>query len=283
MKRTYKFTIYLLAVIVFLTLFFTLGEQTAWAESEKDIFDRARLALFDRQWDRALKALNELTEKFPESDYYSQVMFYKGKCWKEKKNHQKALEYFETFLKTSTNETLKEEALSFIIDLSFKLYRQGNRRSIHRIVNLLKSDISTVRYYAAFKLSYVEKKSIASKAVPVLKRIISEEMDDALVDRARIALMRIDPQYLKNSPSTKSLDSSMLVVRVIDKRKGKETFSFTIPFALAKLALDSIPSDAREDLEAEGYKLDKLLKTVAKTRKFIRIEGEDSIFEIGIK
>jgi tetratricopeptide (TPR) repeat protein len=276
-------TIYLMVVFIFAVFFFTVGEQKVWADNEKDIFDRARLAMFDRQWDRALKELDLLTEMYPDTAYYSQVMFYKGKSWKEKKRSRKALEYFEAFLKTSTNETLKEEALGSIIDLSFQLYQQGNRGSIRRVVKLLKSDQPMVQYYAAFKLSYVKNKSTASKAVKILKKIIRQDDDDALVDRAKIALMRIDPQHLRNVPETKSLENSMLVIRIVNKRSKKEVFSFSIPFALAKLALDAIPNEERKNLEAEGHNLDKLLQTVAKTRKFIRIEGGDSIFEIGIK
>jgi tetratricopeptide (TPR) repeat protein len=282
--KSKKTRTYISAFLALVCLFLTAGGQKLWAESEKEIFDRARLALFDRKWDRAIKELDRLTELYPETRYYTQVLFYKGKCYKEKNENKKALDYYNGFLKVSDNESLIEEALAVTIDLHFQLYERGEIGHIDKVIRLLKSKYESVKYFAAFKLSYAKDKRVAAKAVEVLKQIIREDEDKALVDRAKIALMRIDPRYLKDISKTKKPEYSMLVIRAYDKKNKKETFSLSLPIALARLALEAIPEKEKELIKKEGYDLDKILDTVAKSGgQFLRITGEDIVFEIGIK
>ncbi len=265
------------------SFFFVIGQGSVHAQSEKEIFDRARLALFDRQWDEAFSQLERLTRTYPNTTYQAQAQFYKGKCQQEKNNPAKALEYYNAFLLVSDNPSLKEEALIAIIDLNFQLYSRGQKGAIEKIMNLLQRSMRTVQYYAAFKLSYARDKVIAAKAVPMLKQMVREESDAALVDRAKIALMRIGPQYVKALSRSKNLDNAMLFIRVYDKKNKRETFSFTIPFALANLALDAIPDEDKKKLQKGGYSMDKLLQTVINTQNLIKIDEDDVIFEIGIK
>ena len=56
-----------------------------------------------------------------------------------------------------------------------------------------------VSYYAAFKLSYLPERQIAARALPVLLTILDREKDDELRDRAKIAVMRMDPARLKET------------------------------------------------------------------------------------
>jgi len=276
MKR--KYTLVLTFMVVFC---FAPGFMQA--ETDKEIFDRARLALFDRQWDKALTALNLLTEKFPGSPYYSQALFYQGKCLEEKKIPKKALERFYAFLRVSGNETLKEEATAAIIGLNFALYKKGEKKYLEKILDFLKSKQPAVRYYAALKLSYAKDKAIAERAVPVLKRMIENETDEGLVDRAKIALMRINPKHLKKLSGSKSLESRMLKIRVYDKKEKRDTVSINITFGLARLALEALPEEEKALLEEKGYHLDELLETLTESREIIRIEVEDSIFKIWIE
>ena len=46
---------------------------------------------------------------------------------------------------------------------------------------------TTIRYYAAFKISRIKNKNISREAVPVLKEILESEEDPDLQDRAKIA------------------------------------------------------------------------------------------------
>jgi tetratricopeptide (TPR) repeat protein len=282
-EKKYTF-IYIFIFLVLACLCSAGSLSAADAESEKEIFDRARLALFDRQPDRALKELNRLMEVFPKTSYYPQVLFYKGKCYEEKKTPGKALEYYNRFLELSRNESLRESATTGIIDMNFQLYEEtGKTKYLGKIVQLLKSRNDVVRYYAAFKLSYAKDKSIASEAVPVLRKIIKEERDRDLVDRAKICLLRIDPDHLKKLSKPKSLASRVLRIQVYDKKTKRTSFSFNFPFVLAQLALDSLPENEKKTLRKKGYDVDKIVDTLVETGEILRIESEDAVIKLWIE
>lgn len=227
-------------VIIMLVLF---NPISLFSQSEKELFDQARLALFDRQWDQAFAHLQRLTQMYPKTSYYAQAQFYKGKCCQEKRQLAKALEYYQSFLSLSGNESLKEEAQIAMIDLNFQLYQSGQKENLQKILSLLDNALHTVQYYAAFKLSYAADKVVASRAVPVLKSLIQNEKDSALIDRAKIALMRINPQYVKELARPQKLENATLFIRITDKASHKITFNISIPFALARLALDAMPPE----------------------------------------
>lgn len=271
-----KTTIRYIMITVLLMAFIPMG--CFGEESDKEIFDKARLSYLDKKYDQALNQLDRLIETFPHSSYYPKVLFYKGQCYIEKKMLQRALDNFEECLVVSENEILKQEAEISIIDMNFALYEKtGKDKYAEEIVRYLKSKNDVVRYYAAFILSKVKNKTIASKAVPILKQIIAQETDQELVNRAKLALLRIDPRYLQ----TKKPGS--LVFQAINKKTKIETFLLKIPFALVSLAMDSLPKDAKEELKEEGYDLDAILKTVVEKGEILKIESEDSIFKIWIE
>ena len=282
MKKTKKAFGYILFVI----LVFTLFTGFIHAETDKELFDRARLALFDRKWDDALNDLSRIIEKYPNSNYYSQVLFYKAKCLEEKKMLQKALESYNAFLKVSVNATLNEEAMRAIIDLNYSLYIDGGERDsryLNGIAAFLSGKSQVAQYYAAFKLSFVKDKFYSSKAVPVLKKIITDEEDDELVDRAKIALMRIDPSLLKKAEPSKNLENRMLSLQIYDKKQKKDSFSISIPFALARLALDSLPEGDKRVLNKKGYNAEKILDLIVKPGSVFKFDTEDIIIKIWIE
>lgn len=283
--KTVIFVRYSILSIILVLLFVSIGPVPLQAagESDKDILDSAKVALFDRKWDRALEYLDQLMKKYPNTPYYTKVLFYRGQCWANKKDAQHALKFYQEFIKTTGNDALKTEALVATIDLNFTLYTTGKRQYAEKIIELLDSDNWEVRNYAAFKLSYAPDKKISSKAVSVLKRMIREEDDPALVDRAKIALMRIDPQHLKQLSTHKNKQPSTLTIRVYNETENKDAFSLTIPFSLAKLALDALPDDQKKLLKKRGHDLEDIIDTVIRDMEPIRIKSEDVVIEISLK
>jgi tetratricopeptide (TPR) repeat protein len=283
-------TRYIVLITVLLITFFPMGLYGE--ETEKEILDKVKLALFDQEWDLALKELDRLTEKYPNSTNYPQFLFYKSKCYEGKKIFQEALKNFTAYLEVSRNEDLKEEATSIIIDMNFKLYEKTDKKKhLDEIARYLDSKSRFVRYYAAVKLSYANDKTIAYKAVPTLKWIIANESDQDLVDRAKLALMRIDPDILKKidpdisrkPPKSRNLSDLVLVIKATNKKTKKVTFSLSLPFALAGLAMDSLPKDAKEELREKGYDLDAIINTIVKKGEILKIESEGSIIKIWIE
>ena len=143
-----------------------------------------------------------------------------------------------------------------------------------------------MRYYAAYKLSLSKDKRIAAKAAPVLERIIETEKDAELLDRARIALLRVSPESLKavedRAPRTGS--PRMLRIRIREAGKKEPVFSLNIPFALADLALGAMDDDDKAAMRKKGYDLNRIMNELAKSKESIlRIAGDDgSIIEIWI-
>jgi tetratricopeptide (TPR) repeat protein len=250
--------------------------------TDKEMLEKAKLDIFDRNWSGALKELEYLLKENPNSVEYASALFYKGWCLKELGQLKPALEAYSEYLKISTNAGLREEAMVAIIDLDFEFYRKGDNQYLDPVVGFLESADRMVRYYAAFKLSYVNDKKIAAKAVPVLKTIADHEKDEELVDRAKLALMRIAPEHLKELTKTKSIEMQMLHIHAYDKKLKKESFTITIPFALAKLALDSVPEKEKNMLDKKGYDVDLLLATLTKTRELVTIESDEVVFKIWI-
>ena len=221
-----------------------LLQAYAQAQPDEKLFQEAKILIFDKEWKDAQEKLEELLEKYPGSAWYSQAVFYRAKCLEERKGKEL--------------EALIEKRLS-----------SSNR---------------VVRYFAAIRLSQVEEKKVASRAVPVLKEIIKKEKDDELRDRAKIALLRVDPGVLKDLEEERSVRGARLLkIRVW--KDGELTLKINIPWALADLALRSIEEEEKAALKKEGYDLDTITKTLIEAGEIIHIENkeEGTIIKIWIE
>lgn len=272
----------------FAILFLVVGMIEALPQTKPDelLFQDAKLLLFDKKWEKAEEKLNELLQKYPESSLFPQVLFYKGKCLQEQRNREKqALEAYRKYLQLKDkNLSLIEEVEISVIDLAFRMYERGEASYLGEIEQKLASSNKVIRYYAAFKLSYAKDNKAAVKGVPVLKDIVRKERDAELKDRAKIALLRVDPDALKNFVEKETPQSSrVLKIRVYEKNRKDVKLSINIPWALADLALQAIPEEERRQMRKEGYDIDKLMKELMRFNgKIIEIEGEDSLIKIWI-
>ena len=141
-----------------------------------------------------------------------------------------------------------------------------------------------VSYYAAFKLSYVPDRAIAVRALPVLQTILSSEKDEELRDRAKIAVMRIDPARLKEmSPQNKVLSGKTLKIRIFDKNKSEAEVSLNIPLALADLALKSLSQEQKRSLQKQGHNLDEIMTQLTAKGMKIDIRDKDSVIQIWVE
>jgi len=123
-----------------------------------------------------------------------------------------------------------EEARIASLDLAFALYKSGQTSFAQILTDSLNDPSRVIRYYAAFKLSYLDDKKIARKAVPVLKKLMAEEKDQELVDRAKIALLRISPesfQEIKDDPV--SGGHRLIKIRIYEKGKKAPSVSINLP------------------------------------------------------
>lgn len=273
-----------LAVVLAMSL--GLRAQTAGDEA---LFREVKLLVFDKDWRSALDKIEELGDKYPSSPFVGQALFYKGECLNGLGGRERvALRAFQDYLKSpEARANLVEEAEGRIVDLAFDLYESGDASALREVESRLEHKNMVVRYYAAYKLSLAKDKKTAAKAVPVLVRIVETENDQELLDRARIALLRVSPESLKqveDRTPVRTGSPRMLRIRVREAGRKEPVFSLNIPFALADLALGALGEDDKAALRKKGYDVNKIINDLTKSKESIlRIAGDDgSVIEIWI-
>lgn len=259
----------------------------AYAQTQPDekLFHEAKILIFDNEWKSAQERLEELLENYPDSPWFSQALFYRAKCLKEQKGKElEALDAYQNYIKRKDrSESLTEESERSIIDLAFDLYKRGKKAYLREVEKRLSSRNKVIKYYAAIKLSYVKEKKVAARGIPVLKEIMRKERDDDLRDRAKIALLRIDPDALKDFEEQRDERRvKILKIRVWNKGEKEPRFKINIPWALADLALGAVSEEEKALMRAQGYDLDRIIRELEKIGEIITIEGEDTIIKIWI-
>ncbi len=282
MKRA---TVCVLAAAFLLAAVFPVG-----AQEDERLFERARLMMFDKKWQAALEPLQRLADAFPASRFRADARFYAGKCLEELREPRRAIAAYEEYLKAAPEGSLREEAEVAIIDQAYLLFQGGEAAALQRVTARLGHALRAVRYYAAFTLSYVKERKLAAPAVAVLRGIIERERDDDLRDRARIALLRIDPAALprRAAPAASAGKATAPSGRLLHIRigeKGKPDYvSLSIPLALADLALKALSDKDRRALRREGYDVDSLLRRLtAHTGLVIEAGDEETRVRIWIE
>lgn len=279
-------TIAFIGLAVILSLGPGLRAQTAGDEA---LFREAKLLVFDKDWRAALDKIEELGAKHPSSPFVGQALFYRGECLNGLGGREReALRAFQEYLKSpEARANLVEEAEGRIIDLAFELYEAGDAAALREVESRLGHKNMVVRYYAAYKLSFGKDKRIAAKAAPVLVRIVETENDPELLDRARIALLRVSPESLKqveDRAPVRTGSPRMLRIRIRDAGRKEPVFSLNIPFALADLALGALGEDDKAALRREGYDINKIIRDLTRSKdKILEIKGDGgSVIEIWI-
>lgn len=261
-------------------------QGSVWSQSDENLFREAKILLFDKKWEKAQQALEELLVRYPDSPFFSQALFFKGRCLEEQEGQEReAMEVYERYtLRRDCNASLAEEAEVSIIDLAYRLYERGKKSALDKIETRLYRQNKVVKYYAAVKLSYVKDRKRANKAVPVLREILESEEDEELRDRAKIALLRINPKFLQDFEEQKyERKARVLHLRVQNKWKKEPDVAINIPWALAHLALSSIPEKEKQEMREEGYDLDKIIRELSEYKgRIVEIKTKTSIIKIWI-
>ncbi len=270
---------------ILLAAFFLLHAY-AQAQPDEKLFEEAKILIFDKEWEKAQEKLEQLLDEYPDSRWFSQAVFYRAKCLKEQGGKERdALKAYQEYIKRKDrSRSLTEEAEADIIECAYTLYKKGSRSYLSEIEERLTHSNRVVRYVAAIVLSQVEDKKVTAKAVPVLKEIIQKESDDELRDRAKIALLRIDPDALKElEDEIPERRARLLKIRAW--KHGKLTLRIDIPWALADLVFGSMSEEEKTELRKEGYDLETITETLMAKGGSITIENpeEGTVIKIWIE
>jgi len=246
-----------------------LIQASLWTQKDERLFREAKILIFDEEWEGALEILEELLEDYPNSELFAQFLLNKATCLKELGgNEVEALQTYKEYLRINGhNRSLTEEAETSIIDLALLLFEKGRAFYLREVEDRLLSENNVIRYYAAFELSYIEEKDVAVRAVPILQRILQEENDKRLRDRAKIALLRIDPKIVENLEE-KPHEFNVRVLKFSVHKIGtdKQLFFISIPWSLADLIFSIIPEQSRISMKKQGVDIDHIIADLTKLK-----------------
>jgi hypothetical protein len=190
-------------------------------------------------------------------------------------------EYGRYLAARPTDRTLAEEAKTSRIALAVKLAKAGQPAHAAIARDALTDSNRTVRYFAALQLASLGPER-GKPAVPVLQEILAKEKDEDLVERAKLALLRVDRNALPAAapapaPKPGGREAAWVRIRIYEKGDSKPNVAINLPVALADLVFKALPDEAIADLRKEGYDARSFWQALKKTgpAEILTIEGKD--------
>lgn len=256
----------LASVLLLLLPMTTPSPAQAAAPTVAEQLRSAKALFFDGKYAEA-RAAWEAVRKSSRGAESAAALYWIARCSEKLGEHDRALTEYAAFLAAKpADKTLVEEARTSRVGIAARLYKGGQKQHAAILTSALADQSRTVRYYAALQVATLGAE-MARPAVPVLREIVKTEKDNDLVERAKLALLRVDPSALRDlpddrapitvtgsaRPETAARKASWIKVRITEKGASSPKVSVTMPFALAELVFKSLPDDALRELRSEGY------------------------------
>ena len=245
-----------------LALAVLLAPAVALAQADPAALARAKALFFDRDYAKAREAWQVVRASGGKDA--EAARYWIARCSEGLGESGRALaEYGEFLASRPADRTLAEEAKTSRVALAVKLAKAGETANAAIAREALTDPSRTVRYFAALQLASLGPEA-GRPAVPVLQEILEREHDDDLVERAKLALMRVDRDALARSSGARPAreappashggrEASWVRVRIFEKGSDHAKVAINLPVALAELVFKSLPEDAMADLRREGY------------------------------
>jgi hypothetical protein len=260
------------------------GAPAALAQVDAEKLRHAKELFFDRKYAEARQAWQGIQASASGAEAAT-AAYQVARCSESLGEQERALSEYTAFLaRKPADRTLVEEAKTSRVGLAARLYKAGQRQHLPLLRQALTDPSKTVQYYAAFQMAGLGG-DVGQPAVPVLKRILADEKDADLVDRARLYLLRLDPEASSEAQPgpgaspTRSGGSQArwFRMRIYEERSAEPTVSINVPMALADLVFDNLPDVARDELRKEGLDAEKFWTRLRKLgpTEIVEIKGED--------
>jgi hypothetical protein len=251
----------------------------ALAQADTEKLRSAKALFFDRQYLEAREAWQAV--RASGGAEARGAIYWVARCSESLGETERALgEYAEYLATRPADRALVEEAKTSRVALAVKLAKAGKTHHAAVALDALTDPDRTVRYFAALQVASLGTEA-GKAAVPVLREILAQEKDEDLVERAKLALLRLDRKALSGaaSPAPKrgAREAAWVRVRIYEKGASKPGVSINLPVALADLVFKSLPDDAVADLRKEGYDARTFWERLKKTgpAEILTIEGDD--------
>jgi len=261
-------------------LLLALAVPPALAQPDPERLKSAKALFFDRKYAEARQAWQRILAgaRGAEADT---AAYWVARSSENLGEDERALKEYGAFLaRRPADRALAEEARTSRVGLAARLYKAGKAQHLPVLREALSNPSKTVRYFAALQLSMLGP-AAGKDAVPLLQKIVQEESDADLVDRAKVGLLRLDPGALSRTPGAGAApprgDTRWLKVRIFEKGDAKPKVVVNLPVALADMVFKSLPDDAKHELEMKGYDAENFwqqIKGLGPTQ-IIDIEGDD--------
>ena len=255
--------------------------SAAYSQSDPEKLRTAKALTFDRKYAEARKAWQDILASSTglQAD---QAAYWIARSSENLGESERALREYGSFLaKNPQDRALAEEARTSRIGLAARLYKAGARQHLPLLETALTDSSKTVRYFAALQLADLGPE-VGKKAVPVLKHILEEEKDEDLRERAKLGLLKLDPQSLSRLTNQQAGPGGggagrFVRLRIYESGKTEPTVSLNFPLVLAEMLFKSLPDDAKRDLRREGYDADNFFARLKKLppTEILTIEGDD--------
>jgi tetratricopeptide (TPR) repeat protein len=268
------------SMILALLLGVVLGGASEPLGRDQELLNQGKVLMFDRKWDEARLVFQQLVQQHPSSAFAPQAVYFQARCLQFQGKAENALQGYEAFLqKYPGDPVLTGEARSSMVELAALLFERGNLAYRDRLVKALSDPNKDVRYFAAIRVAGLKDRYLDSMAMPVLGDIVKRESERELVDRARIALLRISPRALetrveetpkaverrREHPTPKpasASESRMFHVRVYKDGMSEPAVELNLPLSLAELAVAALDESAKAEIRRKGFDLDNVWESL---------------------
>ncbi len=239
---------------------------------EQDLLNQGKILIFDRKWEEARAVFQKFTAEYPRSSQAPQAYYFMARCQQALGKDEEALREYEVFLQKYPNEPfLPAEARNAVVELAATLLEQGNASYKNRLIEGLSDPKKEVRYFTALRCSRLKDKSITSMAIPILREMARNESQREIADRARIALLRLDPKYLskpeisqepkpKSEKSRPTAGAKMFHLRVYQDGAAQPSIELNFPVSMAQLAIAALDESAKAEMRRKGIDVDNIWK-----------------------
>jgi tetratricopeptide (TPR) repeat protein len=275
----------------------SLASGLAQSARDQTLFNDGKILIFDKKWPEARGVFERVIREYPRGSLVPQAYYYIARCFQFEGKQEEALKAYEVFLQKYPNEPfLPGEARNAVVELAASLFEKGNPAYRRQLETSLRDPNREVRYFAAIRCGQLKDRALTSSAIPVLKDIIARETEEDLVNRARIALMRLEPAALstkaeappepkKREKQEAKRDSRMFHLVVYQQGVSKPVVELNIPVSLAQLAVNALDESAKEEMRRKGFDVDNVwgdLKRLGPTN-ILTFRDEENTIKIWIQ
>jgi len=272
---------------------------SAVAGGEDELFRQIKVDVFDQDWPAVLRRCDELRARFPKGQAAPQAAFYRARALSRLPGREaEASAAFRQFVARHPSERLMaEEAWSAILSLECDPRRPAATSCAATLQEGLASPSAFVSTLSAIRAADTRDPALQRRALPVLKRALGTQSDPDIINEILIALLKIDPREVPQTPPPRSGEAkppagrlpTLIRMSVFNKMEKRYDLKVNLPVAFARMLIDSLDQDQKAELRAEakkqGVNLNDIFEAIQKSGAghFLDVDTKETRVEIWIE